>query len=220
MKLYVKWITSLTAMLAGMILLLGGCVAIEPRLTEADVNPMPPAGGSAMASVLPQSLDELTAHAPLIVIGEVGVVVQYLDSVVYGPDGALLAGGEAVGPPMPPTPATDFVVEVEQVLRDDGAVATGTPIILRMAGTATPEMKELTQATDYPFSYTGDRHLFLLAPNPDGESYGFYYGPWSRLIIEENRLYVSDGARQPLLFEGSEMPVELNELIEHLRASL
>lgn len=75
---------------------------------------------------------------------------------------------DANGNPVPKVPITDFELKVEQVVKDDGAIVSGKPIILRMGGDATPEMKQITANGEYPFSFTGDRHLFLLSRNPDG----------------------------------------------------
>lgn len=174
------------------------------------------ASASALVSA-PQSLDELVSKAPLIFIGEVGPVAQHLEHAIYGEDGQLLKPTADL--PLPPVPATDFALEVEQVIRDDGAIAAGKTIILRMPGTATAGMKMLTLVSEYPFSYTGDRHLFLLSPNPDGESYGFYYAAWSRLLIDGDILRVSNGQLQPLLFEGSDQPITLEEFIEAVEGS-
>lgn len=166
----------------------------------------------------PQTLEMLVAQAPLIVIGEIGPIEQYLDFAVYGSDGALIERDkDPAGNLLPEAPATDFLVLVEEVLRDDGTVAKGEAIILRMPGIATEEMKQLTAQTDYPFSYTGDRHLFLLTPNPDGASYGFYYGAWSRLIVEDEMLRVSNGQQQPLQFADTPTPITLDELMDFVQ---
>jgi hypothetical protein len=165
-------------------------------------------------------LDEIVDKAPLILIGEVGPVVQYLDFAVYGEDGQLLKERptDADGNPQGDIPATDFLLQVEEVIRDDGRIARGEPIILRMGGHITEELKQLTQATEFPFSYTGDRHLFLLVPTPDGQAYGFYYGPWSRLTIDGEVLRMSNGEQQPLQFKDSAGPVTLEEFMKMVRS--
>lgn len=168
----------------------------------------------------PQTLDDLLSKAPLILIGEVGPVVQYLDFAVYGNDGQLLERGkDPAGNLMPEAPATDFSLLVEEVLRDDGTIASGETIILRMPGHATEELKQLTAQIDYPFSFTGDRHLFLLTPNPDGASYGFYYGPWGRLILDDEMLRVSDGQQQPLTFTDQPAPITLDDFKQGVAAA-
>lgn len=193
--------------------------AIEPTATgSTSTVDEPPLGSAAAQLGPPQTLEMLIAAAPLIVIGEIGPIEQYLDFAVYGSDGALVERGtDAESNLLPDAPATDFLVLVEDVLRDDGRVSSGEAIILRMPGIATQEMKQLTAQIDYPFSYTGDRHLFLLTPNPDGASYGFYYGPWSRLNIEDDALYISNGQQQPLHFANRPAPITLDEFMEFVK---
>ena len=181
-------------------------------------------GDSASVPVPPPTtLDGLVAAADLIVIGEVGPVLAYDTFYGYGPDGTELepapeTNSSAAGNTLPGMPVTRFALEIEAVLRDDGTLASGEPVVLVMAGEATAETKELTKESDYPFSFTGDRHLFLLTENPDGEGYGFYYGPWSRLLIDGETLHISNGLQDLLLFydeaSSREQPVTLEMLIE------
>lgn len=201
----------------------GSC---ELRETAAPTSPLitkpqPIVLSMAIALQTPKTLDELVKVAPLIVIGEIGAVQQYTFTDVYegagkmraGIDPASAGGLDLLPLLMPNLPVTDFQIEVEEVLRGDGTVVADEPVILRMAGHVTKDLAQETQITDYPFSYTGDRYLFLLSPYPDGQTYGFYYGPWSRLIIDGDILRVSSGKQQPLQF-GEDAPVTLEELAE------
>lgn len=54
-------------------------------------------------------------------------------------------------------------------------------------------------------SAPGDHHLFFLSRNPDG-TYGIYYGPWSRLIIDRAVVTYSDGARTQPAFARNVKP--------------
>jgi hypothetical protein len=142
----------------------------------------------------PPSLQILIENAPLILIGEVGQVERYTGKLGYGEDGQIVTPtpGTDLAPPsvVRMYPATDFRIEVEQVLRDDGTIAADKPVILRVLGHVTEELKQSTQEGLYPVTYTGDHYLFLLTPYPDGQTYGFYYGPWSRLIIDGDIILV------------------------------
>ena len=111
-------------------------------------------------------------------------------------------------------PATDFRLEVEEVLRDDGSIAAGDPIILRVLGHVTADLKESSLAGFYPVTYTGDRYLFLLTPYPDGETYGFYYGPWSRLLLDDDLLFASTGPPEPLRFAEVGGLLTLDEFVQ------
>lgn len=171
----------------------------------------------------PPSLAALLEKATLVFIGEVGPVQQRWEMIRYE-DGRLLI-------PEPDDiqtlramwgimayPATDFRLVVEEVLRDDGSIAAGKPIILRVLGHVTPELKESSRAGFYPVTYTGDRYLFLLTPYPDGETYGFFYGPWSRLLVDGDLLLASTGPPQLLQLPDLDGPLTLDALIRHLAA--
>ena len=163
------------------------------------------------------SLDALIDRAPLIFIGTVGPIEQHLEvSGYYGEEGQLESPTDAEGASLPgyDYPATDFILQVEEVIRDDGTIARGEPIVLRVLGHITEELKQASQGGEYPVSYTGDRHLFVLTPTPDGRSYGFYYGPWSRLIVDGDILRVSNGAQQLLQFGDRGQSVTLEEFIQ------
>lgn len=167
-------------------------------------------GYSPGAPPPPPSLDALLAQAPLIVFGEVGPVDAYTEFATYDENGQPITDRE--GDFWASIGSTEFQLRVEEVWRDDGTIARGAPLILRMVGHADAVRKAWSQNADYPLSYTGDRHLFLLSPYPDGQAYGFYYGPWSRLIVEGSELYVSNGNRDPLRFAADEPPLTLDEL--------
>ncbi len=171
--------------------------------------------GLANGASVPDSFAALIGPARLIFVGEVGEVIQHRSFAGYGPGGELLDGINDSGVPSPTVPFTDFAVKIERIVRDDGSIASGKRIVLRMHGDATAETKKLTQGSDYPFSYTGDRYLFLLSPNPDG-TYGFYYGPWSRLIIVGSTLHVSDAAQEPFKPVGSDVAISLEEFIQQV----
>jgi len=110
-----------------------------------------------------------------------------------------------------------LLLHAKEVFRDDGTIAGKEPIILRVLGFATAEHKQLSQASEFPLSFTGDQHLFVLTPNPDGQSYGFYYGPWSLLIVDGDILRVSNGEQQPLQFGDKSRPVTLEEFIQAVK---
>lgn len=174
----------------------------------------------AALPLAPQSLAEIVDRAPLIFIGEVGPVVQYLDYVAYGDDGQMLKERPVndSGNPMSDAPATDFLLKVEKVIRDDGAIASGAPIILRVSGTMTEESKKLTEGSFFDATYTGDRYLFLLGLNPDGQNYSFVHGPWGRLIVDGDTLRLSDDKRQPLQFGDDAKPITLDEFIQFVES--
>lgn len=191
-------------------------ITLERQSTPpADYNPMvAPTFGYFYP---PASLDELLGRAALIFTGEVGPVKQYLEIIGYSEEtGQLeLPSIDADGRRMVGTPVTDFHLYVDEVIRDDGTIAAGIPIILRVMGHVTKDLKQPSLAGEYPVTYTGDRYLFVLTPFPDGETYGFLYGPWSRLIVDGEILRTSRGKQQPLQFADEREPVTLDELIRY-----
>jgi len=196
----------------------GASVPLSPVPTPIGGFGSPVGSGFDYTGPAP-SLDALIDRAPLIFIGTVGPVEQYLEVYgYYGEDGQLeFPGTDDQGTALPGWPVTDFILQVEEVIRDDGTIARGEPIILRVVGHATEELKQASQEGEYPATFTGDRYLFLLSPYPDGQSYGFYYGPWSRLIIDGEMLRVSNGKQQPLQFWDKSRPVTLEEFIQAVK---
>ncbi len=190
-------------------LLDGTCPAVASNGPISPV-PLPSAeGGPALAGVFPSSLEDMVSHTELIFIGTVGAVDRYLDFAGYGEDGLPQKAGEAGGPPSMPT--TDFRLEVEQALHDDGRIAGGEPIILRMVGLGQRDNEALDTLGK---GFLGRRFLFVLAPNPDGRSYGPYYGAISLLNIDDDgKLLVNDGIGTPLRLPGNAEPITLEKFI-------
>lgn len=180
-----------------------------------------PLSSTAMLVPPPKDLAELTSKADVIVIGEVGDIVQQGYYGGYDTSGKLVIKNGEPDKPGSGIPFTDFGIKIEKVLKDDGSIAAGQPIILRMTGHATEEIRRLSAdpQVEFPMSFTGDRHLFLLAKNPDG-TYGFYYGPWSRLIVDGDVVRVSNGAKEPLKFTTSERVFTPTEFVNDVEQAI
>lgn len=179
-----------------------------------------PFGSTAMLVPPPKDLSELVSKADIIAIGEVGEVIRQGYYGGYDSEGRLILRGGEPDKSVSGVPFTDFGIKIERVLKDDGSIAAGQPIVLRITGHPTNEVRRLSadSRVEFPMSLPGDRHLLLLSKNPDG-SYGFYYGPWSRLIIDGALVRVSNGAKEPLKFANSERvftPAELIDAIEQM----
>ena len=177
------------------------------RLSLNDTPYADPGYEASFELAPPVSLQELVNNAPLIVIATVGPVTRYWDNCGYV-DGALMDCAAGPGG----FPATDFVLNVEQVIRDDGRIARDEPVLISQMGYANEYMRGISELAGFPISYTGDQYLFLLAPNPDNRTYG-YYGPYGRLIIDGETLRLSIGNQEPLHF-GDDPPVTVSELMQ------
>ena len=124
------------------------------------------AGGGAKRVPLPKSLEELISGAEIIAVGRVGRIVR-----------EVAEGGFKV-PPVKQTlvPHTYFELELEQVIRDDGTIARGETVLLRMSGTAQDGPIQVGEGKFMDFERprmpkTGERRLFVLGRNPN-DSYG------------------------------------------------
>lgn len=191
--------------------LIGMCIGIA--VLAATVLLIPQRGDALSSSIVPVTAQDIINKAEVIVIGEVGPVIQRRSFSGYGKAGELLDGLTVDGNPHPNFQFTDFEVKIEKVLKDNGSVASGKSVILRMLGDASLQTKKATLESEYPLSFTGDRHLFILSHNPD-ETYGFYYGPWSRLIIDGKTLRVSNGVQEVLAFGDKKSAIELDEFLQ------
>ena len=118
---------------------------------------------------LPQSMDELIGDADIIAVGRVGRVVREVA------EGGFRTPVDREGNPVNETlvPHTYFELELEQVIRDDGTIAQGETVLLRMEGGAQEGPMEIGQGKfmeferDYPMPTTGQRRLFVLVRNPN-----------------------------------------------------
>lgn len=159
---------------------------------------------------VPQSLEELVRDAQVIVVGTVESFLQYSEARPYR-NGLPLT--DAAGNLLRGIPTTDYLLSVETVIRDDGTIARGEPIVLREPYHVTDELRRLTRDSEYPLSSVGDRYLFALGRFPDGTAYGPKYGPWGRLIIDGDILRLSNATRDPLQFGNDGNPIALEEFI-------
>lgn len=188
------------------------CQPIQPIQSQT------PSGSAFAAPMPPQSLAELVANKPLIIIATVGPIVRTLDHASYDSDGNLVTEGvTASGSPLPPAPVTDFALVPTQTLLDDGSIANEQPIILRVAGAVTKELADLTKGTDFALPWSGEEHLLLLTPTPDGDAYGMW-SAWHMLTVgPDGRLILANG--QPLQFSESNAAMTIDDFADFLTAN-
>lgn len=174
----------------------GGALSVHVR---GDVDSM------HLSFQVPKTVRELVKSAHVIVVGRVGPVVREGRFLGYGERGRLKVAPPSRNHPDLNWPYVDQRIEVDRVLSDDGRVASGKPLILRMPGFTTATDAETARwdaASEYPLSRWGDRRLFFLTQNPDGETYGLRFGSLSRLVIDGRVVTSSDGDRSPLRLDG------------------
>lgn len=152
---------------------------------------------------VPVSIDELAGDADVIIIGAVASVVAQGSFAGYDEGGNLL---HTTDPNLAHADLafTDYAMTVEQVLLDDGALQAGKPLVVRIVEQSTNAAQPSARQTPYlPLSSIGDRHLWLLSRNPDQQTYGLRYGPWSRLVVDGPIVVLSDGQQTPVKIAGS-----------------
>lgn len=193
--------------------------ACAPVATNRGVQ-VPASGPRTPASlekgVLPPgSMEELVAKADVIVIGRVGAIVSQTREGPYNAN-ALPQDPRDV-PPLPSLPFTYYKIEVEEVIMDDGTLAAGRPLILRVYGHVNREEGQ-DLAARWPMPRPGERRLFVLRRNPDSQSYG-PWGGWGLLRIDGDVVTFSDRERTPVQFTERRTPREfLAELKRAVRA--
>ena len=162
----------------------------------------------------PTTLDELVAQSQTIVIGTVGPLVQAGSLAGYDDQGKLITAAEKGLPPEAEVAYFDYSVQVEQVLKDDGTVQVGQPVILRLFSKDQPGTH--TGDLEFPPSAPGDRHLFFLDQNPDQATYGLWFGPASRLRIDGPIVRQSDGKQTPVHYHGEQSPADFMRTIREI----
>lgn len=149
----------------------------------------------------PRTISDLVGQSDIIIQGSISKIVK--EGYFSGYDnGGNLIPSQSPNQTNPSLPYTDYEVNVEKTLRDDGTVQSGKPLILRLIGHPqyAPNGNPSRQGY-FPMSYPGDRHMFFLSKNPDN-TYGLFYGPWSRLNVEGASVTISNDQRTPAKFGG------------------
>ena len=118
---------------------------------------------------LPETMDELIGDADIIAVGRVGQIDR--EVAEGGFNGAVDKEGNPGNQTL--VPHTYFELELEQVIRDDGTIASGETVLLRMEGGAQEGPAEISPGRfmeferNYPMPRTGQRRLFVLTRNPN-----------------------------------------------------
>lgn len=203
-----------TAPIALMILvLLAGIAIATSSHSQALVSP-PDEENSLLEMPPPQSMNELLRPAQVIVIGSIGPIVQHGVFAGYDKNGKAIYTLSVNTPGTGGVPFTDYQILMEQVLKDDGTIAAGKQLIVRMPG---DHSLGIDRVGTFLISAPGDRHLFILSRNPDKITYGFYYGPWSRLTIDGQVVTPSDTKHTPLFGKNTTPTNFIHELTDSVK---
>ncbi len=141
----------------------------------------------------PESLDDLTAHADLIVLGSVGEI-RSIDRVFpAGFDASEAPEGIDVS-----VPFTNFALKVDEYVLGSGPAE----LVLRLIGdalTAESSFFRMPQADEPAL-------LFLTREPARGEDvYGLYFGSQSRLVTKDGRVVFDDAQQSDIPFEAENL---------------
>ena len=157
-----------------------------PASASGQVAPLAVASVGSMAP-FPGSAEELVKYRQLhiVLLGTIESVLEERVAGGYGVGGGYGDDGQLVpvddGQLVVPVDEvrlhfTDYQLRIERVLIDDGTVAEGDTIVLRMFGHRSSQQGTLSSVSSvssvsFDLPKQGDRLLFALHPNPDG-TYG------------------------------------------------
>ena len=205
----------IVSLLAAMVALLGVYsgsraqkIAFDALVESTWMGPPPPA-----------RLQDLINRSDLIVIGSIVNIKQEGYFQGYDENGKFIEAEPFVyseeAPVDPNVPFVDYIIEVERVLLDDGTIQAGHAVVARATG-LNPAGQEAHSLSKNNLASLGDRRLFFLGKNPDGKTYGLYYGPYGRLVIDGEIVTFSDANRTPVVFENGKIdtPVAPEEFIK------
>lgn len=192
-------------LIAGFTFATGHGTTIYPSETSMDFH-VPP----------PNDITDLISRSDLIVIGTVEKVVQKGYFQGYDEQGNFIESSPYVysdeSPVDPNVPFVDYEIKVSQVIRDDGTIKAKQPVHVR----ASTIHDNSIDSKDSDYASLGDKRLFFLSKNPDGLTFGPYYGAYGRLVIDKSIVTFSDSARTPVVFNDRyvDQPLSPEEFIK------
>ncbi len=171
----------------------------------------------------PETMEELLDTADVIVIGSLssvagaGIQKSYNEADNKRIDEWLdtLESETGTRPALYP-PYTSYLVDVETVILDDGAISAGYPIVLKTLGKPSAPKDPDQSPSLLTVPNLGETRLFTLARNPDG-TYGLY-GWWSHFVIDGDRVTYSDDLRTPIGFTDKVKPEDFINALEDAAA--
>lgn len=168
----------------------------------------------------PSTLEDLLDKSEAIVIGKVtsiqatGNLKSYNEADNVRLEQWLDKVEEDTGtrPPAGYPPYTDFLVEIEKIILNNGKLSVGEPLVLRMLGKAGSTPPAEGNPVRLRLLNDGETRLFTLGRNPDG-TYGLY-GWWSHFVIDGSKVTFSDDLRTPIHFTDKVAPADFVKALE------
>ncbi len=183
---------TVTAIGVAMLITIGVSCGSEPA-PEPDVPTSPPPAPAPVSAGSPAprpgNIREFAARADVIVVATISSVLAEKLLGPYGEDGTALPADEETGMPF-----TDYLVQIESVLKADEVVAGADTLVLRMFGYLSRQGQGPAGGPIFSVVFEmpkpGDHLLFVLGRNPDG-TYGT--GPGGLLNIDGATVAFADG---------------------------
>ncbi len=158
-----------------------------PDIEATTIEPDSPTS-SGMLVPRAQTVEELVDRSKIVVVGTIASVKQEFLFGGYDENGQPESFEDEEG-----TQYTDFVVEVDQLLKGDGIVVEGGTFILRLFGHRNPSGTQVLSIEPI-LPDVGDSLVFALGTNPDG-TYGS--GPDGLIEVDTGRPVFIDGQPFP-----------------------
>ncbi len=203
-----------------------------PSTGEATTAPPAPAPASASRAPGPMSIQEFAVGWPsdgadVIVVATISSVLAEKLLGPYGEDGTALpaeceAGAvnfvEACRNKETGWPRTDYLVQIESVLKADDVVAGADTLVLRMWGYLSrqgqgPAGGPITVGQSLEMPKPGDHLLFILRRNPDG-TYGS--SPVGLLNIDGVTVAYADGVTFPFEMAPAQFMDEIRDAVSRI----
>jgi len=195
------------------LLVLSGCTQSD---TEQDVESFEAVSQGPVISLgkplpAPRSMIEFVDKADVIVIGTVGTSFR---EVMEGPYNANELVQDHRDVPPPHLPFTYYEVQIQEIILNDGTIGTKEPLSLRVDGHPSTLLE--AEQGEWEMPRSGERYLFVLRKNPDGQSYGT--GGWGMLHIDGKEILFCNRTQSTITFTDNRSPHdfidELKEVVE------
>lgn len=157
----------------------------------------------------PSSMAEFLSKADAIVIGTVGKSFREVMEGPYNAD----SYQDPRDVPSPELPFTYYEVQIEEIILNDGTIIVDKPLSLRVS--SHPGSLEAEKG-EWEMPHPGERYLFVMRRNPDGQSYGTN-GGWGMLHIDEPVIRFANREQPLVTFADKQSP---QDFIEELKKTL
>lgn len=157
----------------------------------------------------PQNVETIIQKSDLVMVG---TIKNVLYEKVEGPFDANNQSQDNRNVPSSNLAFTYYDVQVDQVISSRQPIKATSHIVLRVSG----RLSENSRSDFFQLPGVGEHTLMLLGKNPDGKSFGPYWGPYSIIHMDGTVATYSDNRNTPITFSSLRSP---NALLGQLKAA-